>query len=68
MTYQKLNTILAALRFYQHSGMTDPTQRPDWLQDIATDGGMIPGMDTPAAIDALCEEVNVRGAANYRDR
>lgn len=44
-------TILAALRFYQESGIGA-------LDDIATNGGEIEALDE-AAIDELCESINV---------
>jgi hypothetical protein len=50
----ELNTIIAALRFYQEAGMGDPFERPDWLNDIAC-----PTVDSTSLsdeeIDRLCE-------------
>ncbi len=52
-----LNTILAALRFYQERGMGDPHFRSDAIHDIATNGGDDVSMDSEA-IDDLCERLN----------
>lgn len=32
---EQRDTVLAALEYYQHSGMGDPANRPEWLHDIA---------------------------------
>lgn len=54
---QELNTILAALRYYQHCGMGEPSNRPDWLHDIATDcDNQISMVDED--IDQLCLKLN----------
>nr|WP_241025670.1 hypothetical protein [Burkholderia sp. Tr-20390] len=52
------NTILAALRFYQRSGMGEPANRTDDIDDIATDGGDDVSLDADG-IDALCERINL---------
>ncbi|MBR8426166.1 hypothetical protein [Burkholderia cenocepacia] len=54
---QDRNTILAALRFYQRSGMGNPINRSDEIHEIATNMGEIISMDSDA-IDMLCERVN----------
>lgn len=51
------NTILAALRVYQHAGMGEPINRPDDIHDIATNNGRDISMDDDG-IDDLCERVN----------
>jgi hypothetical protein len=57
---QEFNTILAALRWYQVCGMDNPSNRPGWLHDIATNGGEEVSMDDEG-IDALCERLNTGG-------
>lgn len=59
VTEDELNTILAALRFYQAAGMGEPENRPDWLHDIASpDGsGTTTSLDAEG-IDGLCERLN----------
>jgi len=55
---EELATVLAALRYYQDSGMGDPFNRPDWLHDIAVpDDGSDTSLDAEA-IDELCERIN----------
>lgn len=54
---QDLNTVLAALRFYQQQGMGDPSNRSDEIHAIATDGDTDISMDG-GGIDALCEHLN----------
>lgn len=55
---QQINTLLAALRYYQHQGMCEPDNRPDWLQDIAcpTDDDT---SEDAAGVDELCELINL---------
>lgn len=54
----ELDTVLAALRYYQDRGMGEPANRPDWLQEIACpDGANSTSLDD-AGIDALCEKIN----------
>lgn len=48
---EQQNTIIAALRWYQHSGMGDPSNRPDWLQELAC-----PGPDGGCDSTSLCDE------------
>lgn len=53
---RKRNTILAALRNWQHdieSGVIDPEESP-----IATDNGYLHPPLTSEEIDALCEDIN----------
>ena len=60
-TIEERNTVLAALRWYQYSGMADPGNRPDWLQDIACpgpDGGCDTTSLCDEGIDELCERLN----------
>ena len=52
----ELDTILAALRWYQHSGHGEPSNRPQWLHDIATDSDNA-SLDA-SSIDELCERLN----------
>lgn len=52
-----LNTILAALRYYQESGMGEAGNRSDAIHDIATDNGNDTSLDNEG-IDALCEALN----------
>ncbi len=52
----EINTILAALRFYQHSGFGDPEIRPMWIQVIACPDIDDTSLDD-AGIDALCEQL-----------
>lgn len=49
---REVATILAALRCWQDSDDAD-----DWLEDIATAGGMLHQLDN-GEIDALCERLN----------
>lgn len=60
----ELATVLAALRYYQQNGQGEPANRSDAIHDIAT--GMAEGMQEcvsldDAAIDTLCERINVEG-------
>lgn len=54
----EFNTILAALRFYQASGMGDPSNRSDWLQEIACPTQDSTSLDD-AGIDDLCQRINL---------
>jgi hypothetical protein len=54
---QELNTILAALRFYQAKGQGDPANRSDEIHAIATDDDADISMDEDG-IDGLCESLN----------
>lgn len=56
VTQQELATIIAALRFYQHGGQTDPLKRSDDIHDLATDGDRVASLDDDG-IDALCERL-----------
>jgi hypothetical protein len=51
------NTILAALRFYQESGMGEPANRSDAVHDLATNDNADISYDD-GDIDDLCERVN----------
>ena len=57
LTRQEVNTILAALRYYQENGQGDPFKRSDAIHDIATDGDTDISMDDEG-IDDLCERIN----------
>lgn len=59
---QELNTILAALRFYQEEEMTEPDNRSDAIHDIATNGDQETSMDDQG-VDELCEKLNFAMAA-----
>lgn len=54
---QQLNTILAALRFYQQQGQGTPSNRSDEIHDIATNGDCDISLDD-SGIDELCEALN----------
>lgn len=58
---QDLATVLAALRFYQESGMGDPDNRSDMIHDIATNGDTVISMDADG-IDDLCARLNTSTA------
>jgi hypothetical protein len=51
-------TILAALRFYQESGMGDPTNRSEEIHAIATNNDELTSLDDDG-IDDLCTRINV---------
>jgi hypothetical protein len=51
-------TILAALRLYQQQGMGDPSQRPDDIHEIATNGDEVTSSLDDAGIDELAEKIN----------
>lgn len=53
----ELNTILAALRFYQEAGMCDPANRSDFIQAIACPTDDDTSLDE-SGIDDLCERIN----------
>lgn len=55
----QLNTILAALRFWQQREMTDPANRDNYMQSIATNMGEDTSLDDEG-VDALCERINSR--------
>jgi hypothetical protein len=50
-------TILAALRFYQQEGMSDPLNRSDAIQEIACPTDDSTSLDD-SGIDELCERIN----------
>ena len=55
---QALATVLAALRFYQERGQSEPSNRSAAIHEIATGGDALISLDN-AGIDALCERLNV---------
>lgn len=55
---QDLNTILAALRFYQEEEMCEAANRSGPIDDVATDSGQDVSMDS-AEIDDLCVRLNL---------
>ncbi len=57
ITDQELNTILAALRYYQANGQGDPANREQGIHDIATNFDEQISLDA-AGIDELCEDIN----------
>lgn len=61
----ELDTILAALRYYQHNGQGDPTNRTDWVHAIATDHDEI-SLDA-FGIDQLCAKLNESPLDSYAD-
>lgn len=48
LNIEQRDTVLAALRWYEHSGMGDTDNRPDWLQAIAC--------PEPGDTTSLCDE------------
>jgi hypothetical protein len=54
----ELNTILAALRYYQENGQGEPANRSDAIHYIATDGGKEISLDEDG-INELCERLNL---------
>ncbi len=56
VTDQEFDTILAALRFYQDKGMSEPANRPDWLQELACPTDNCTSLDN-TGIDNLCESI-----------
>lgn len=64
----ELNTILAALRWYQHSGMGQPFNRQDWLQKIACpDPGNNTSLDNDGISD-LCTRLSTTAVLSVIDR
>ena len=57
MSAEERNTLLAALRVYQRSGYGNPTAQPNWVSDLASNGGTERPFDADG-IDALCEKAN----------
>jgi hypothetical protein len=53
-----INTILAALRFYQEGGQGEPANRSLDIHDLATNGDEQISMDANG-IDELCEAINM---------
>lgn len=62
LTPQELNTVLAALRYYQENGQYDPYNRKAYIHDIATNGGTEIAMDFEG-IDELCLRLNFQEPA-----
>ena len=60
---QDVNTILAALRFYQEHDQGEPANRSDAIHDIATNGDKDISLDN-AGIDELCERINTASQPN----
>lgn len=56
LTPRQRATVLAALRFYQHSGLL-PQPGAQWLKDIATNNGAVEPLDADE-IDTLFEDLN----------
>ena len=54
---QQLNTVIAALHYYQESGQGHPSNRSDWIHDLATNGYAETSLSTKD-IDILCEHIN----------
>ena len=57
LSAEERNTLLAALRVYQRSGYGNPAAQPNWVSDLASNGGTERPFDDDG-IDALCEKVN----------
>lgn len=57
---QDLNTVLAAMRYYQMRGLGDPASRPLDIHEIATNGDTEISLDAEG-IDELCERLNTGG-------
>jgi hypothetical protein len=66
LTAQEVNTIIAALRFYQMNGKCDPHRRDSFLHDIATNFDQETSMDTHG-VDELCEKLNFDAASYSRN-
>ena len=58
ITKSELATVLGALRYYQESGLGDPSNRSYEIHRIATDYGECIPLDD-AGIDELCEKLNL---------
>ena len=56
LTPQELNTVLAALRFYQEHDQGDPARRSDRIHEIATGCGENVSLDDQG-IDDLCDKL-----------
>ncbi len=61
VTEQEFYTIIAALRFYQESGMGDPGNRSDDIHALACNGDDVVSLDA-VGIDNLCERINTGGS------
>jgi hypothetical protein len=55
---EDLHTIIAALRFWQSSGMGEPSNRDDEMQELATNGGEVTSL-CDEEIDQLVMDINV---------
>jgi hypothetical protein len=56
----EIATILAALRFYQESGLGERRKQPTWIREIASNGGTIAPLDKKG-IERLCAKLNITG-------
>jgi len=64
---QEFHTILAALRYYQEQGQGEPSNRSDWIHDLATNGDEVISLNAEG-IDQLCERLNLGSKeGTYRD-
>jgi hypothetical protein len=54
----EITTILAALRFYQESGLGERRKQPMWIRKIASNGGTIASLDNKG-IERLCAKLNL---------
>lgn len=61
---QGINTILAALRFYQANDQGNPNSRSDDIHCIATNGESNTSLDAPG-IDHLCDSINTTAPQAY---
>lgn len=63
---QELNTIFAALRYYQDHSQGEPLTLGSWINNIATNAGREPSLDDQA-IDDLIQRLNCRGVIRRRN-
>jgi hypothetical protein len=54
---EERSAIIAALRFWQQSGMAEPSRRSDDMHDLATNGDTLTSLCNED-IDALVEQLN----------
>jgi hypothetical protein len=59
-TENEIGTLLAALRYYQHSGLGNRDNHPTWLREIATNGEEFIPLNNED-LDRLCEKLNFEG-------
>lgn len=55
---EDLHTIIAALRFWQRSGMAEPCNRDDEMHELATNGGEVTSL-CDEDIDRLVMAINI---------